>query len=136
MPRASELLRHSIALRYGSDGEIDLSAPPNGWLPYLQALVRASEHKGDGATRAAFAAALTAVPRLQRARYDLARFEEQQGRRSEAERLSREILATVTDHEKAKQLLARLTTPPEVSTAPATATPTPAKVRKRKRKRR
>jgi predicted Zn finger-like uncharacterized protein len=136
IPRASELLRHSLLLRYGSGGQLDLSAPPNGWLPYLQALVLASEHQGDGAARAAFAAALTAVPRFQRARYELARFEEQRGRRSEAERLSREILATVAGHDKAKQLLARLTEPPQTSTAPATATPTPAKVKKRKRKRR
>jgi predicted Zn finger-like uncharacterized protein len=107
LPRAAKLLRHSLGLRYGPDEELDLAAPPNHWLPYLQGLVRASEKNGEKAARDAFAAAVAKEPRFQRARFQLALFNENKNAPAEADRLAQEILAQVPGHEKATVLLAR-----------------------------
>lgn len=125
--KAEKTLAHTVVLRTGSEGPVNLTAPPDAWAPFAFARLHVNERDGLEQARGGLDAALKKDPRFQRARWELAQMLAHTGQKEEATKLAHEILAAVPKHSKAQALLVAINQPAEpVANAPA-AKDTPAK---------
>jgi Tfp pilus assembly protein PilF len=118
LARAQEMLRMAIELRAGASATLDLAHPPDAWTPMLQGLVKAANRGGEDDARAAFEAAVRKEPRLARAKLELVKLLDHQGKRDDAKKLAAEILAQVPTHAKARAYLDQNVSAPTPAVTP------------------
>jgi tetratricopeptide (TPR) repeat protein len=111
---------------------LDAKAPPDPWLPFLQAMLKQSTRTPEGNADSVefWEAAARKEPRLQRARYEQGLALERAGKKDQAIAVLRQVLAAVPNHAKAKAALERIQSDRAKALAnPVTAEAKPAKRR-------